>query len=124
METTTPTQTVAEIYADMQTQKALQHQAEAHPMSQYQPIIDSVIKLLVDKVVERLEPKLESYIRTTVNQEVGDSDMFEDAIESYMERRFDISDYEHDIDTMITDRIDQDYIKDAVRDMEFTVSVD
>lgn len=93
-------------------------------MSEYQPIIDAVIKLIVDKAVERLEPKLESYIITQVNQEVGDSGIFDDAIERWMEMRFDIGDYETDIDNMITDRIDSEYIKDAVRDMEFTVSVD
>jgi hypothetical protein len=87
--------------------------------------LDSVFNALVKAVADRImtqvleSQELETKVSSIMDMLIEDKDI-DDDIEHWMRNNFDIDDYSDQIHQMT--EVDEDQIKDIIRNMEFTFS--
>ena len=94
----------------------------AQALSPMQPIFDAIVKAVADRIMKQVleSVELESKISLTMDLLLDDKLDFDGEIDNWMSNNFDIDYYRNEIIQM--HEIDEDQIKDIIRNMEFTVS--
>jgi hypothetical protein len=87
-------------------------------------VFNALVKAVADKIMAQVleSTELESKISMTMDLLLEDKLDVEGEIEHWMRNNFDIGDYSDDIQNMIC--VNEAEVKDIIRGMEFTVSVD
>ena len=88
----------------------------AQVTNQFQPIFDALVKALMPSIIEAIKEndELDSYFRELASEEA------DDRTDQWFSHNFDIWEYSDSIEEMVT----EDRVKEILRGLDFSVSVE
>jgi hypothetical protein len=91
------------------------------PVSALDGVFDALVKAVAERIVVQMMESVEVEAKISSVLETLLSDKVEQEIDSWFANNFSIHDYDHEINQMIDV---EDEVRNIIKDMSFTVSVD
>lgn len=91
------------------------------PVSALDGVFDALVKAVAERIVVQMMESVEVEAKISSVLETLLSDKVEQEVDSWFANNFSIHDYDHEINQMIDV---EDEVRNIIKDMSFTVSVD
>ena len=91
------------------------------PVSALDGVFDALVKAVAERIVVQMMESIEVEAKISSVLETLLSDKVEQEVDSWFANNFSIHDYDHEINQMIDV---EDEVRNIIKDMSFTVSVD